>query len=116
MRPVQAAASLVSCLMLCVSVAQADECVADGDEVALSGEISCAVFPGPLNYRSIQDGDTPETFWILAVRVPVCFRRLDFERGLLVEGIVVEQFHLVLDQVKYNQYAYLLGLAVEVHG
>jgi hypothetical protein len=40
--------------------------------VTLSGTLISKTFPGPPNFRSIEKGDEPETFWILALEQPIC--------------------------------------------
>lgn len=48
------------------------ECLKDGQDVTFAGTISRETFPGPPNYESVDDGDTPETYWILTIKVPQC--------------------------------------------
>ncbi len=48
------------------------ECLKDGQNVTLTGTIFRETFPGPPNYESIEDGDTPETYWILTIKTPQC--------------------------------------------
>ena len=55
-----------------LSVFSSAECLKDGQDVTFTGTVSRETFPGPPNYESIDDGDTPETYWILTIRTPQC--------------------------------------------
>ena len=50
---------------------QAD-CMKEGQDVTLAGSISRETFPGRPNYSSIENGDEPETVWILTIATPSC--------------------------------------------
>ena len=70
---------------LLVSLAEAKDCLKDGQSVTLTGKISRETFPGPPNYTSIDDGDKPETYWILTVSSPRCVTAESMEDGSLYE-------------------------------
>ncbi len=40
-------------------------------QATLTGKLAKRVFAGPPNYRSIQSGDRPETYWILLLTKPI---------------------------------------------
>lgn len=40
--------------------------------VKLRGMLVRKTFPGPPNYESIRKGDTPENYWLVVLRKPVC--------------------------------------------
>jgi hypothetical protein len=67
------------------SVAAMAECLKDGENVSFTGKISRETFPGPPNYESIDNGDTPETFWILTITSPRCVVAESMENGSLYE-------------------------------
>jgi len=47
------------------------QCLNEGDELSLSGLMIRMTYPGPPNYESIADGDTPETVFILKPDQPI---------------------------------------------
>lgn len=61
------------------------ECLKDGQDVTFTGTVSRETFPGPPNYESIDDGDTPETYWILTINAPQCVTAESTESGTLYE-------------------------------
>lgn len=68
-------------LSLAYSAHATGECLKDGQEVSLEGRISRETFPGPPNYQSIDDGDQPETTWILTVLTSHCVVAESMEDG-----------------------------------
>jgi hypothetical protein len=63
----------------------ADECLKDGQAVSFEGRVSRETFPGPPNYQSIDDGDQPETVWILTVDKAYCVTAESMEDGSTYE-------------------------------
>lgn len=61
------------------------ECLKDGQDVTFTGTVSRETFPGPPNYESIDDGDTPETYWILTISTPQCVIAESMESGAFYE-------------------------------
>lgn len=45
---------------------QPADCLKDGDTVSLTGKVWRETFPGRPNYESIENGDEPETVWVLS--------------------------------------------------
>src|SRR5215813_15064234 len=43
--------------------------------VKLRGTIISRTFPGPPNYESIREGDTPEAYWLLVLPRPACVKQ-----------------------------------------
>ncbi|MCG7870390.1 MAG: hypothetical protein JAY74_28975, partial [Candidatus Thiodiazotropha taylori] len=41
---------------------QAEDCLVDGKKVELTGTTWRETFPGPSNYKSIENGDKPQTY------------------------------------------------------
>lgn len=68
-----------------LSIFSSAECLKDGQDVAFTGTISRETFPGPPNYESIDDGDAPETYWILTISTPQCVTAESMESGVLYE-------------------------------
>ncbi|PUA29280.1 MAG: hypothetical protein B0W54_01365 [Cellvibrio sp. 79] len=59
-------------LTMFFSALSSAECLKDGQDVTFMGTISRETFPGPPNYESIDDGDAPETYWVLTISTPQC--------------------------------------------
>jgi len=62
-------------LLIWVSVGAASaECVTlrSDTQLSLAGTLTYVVFPGPPNYESIENGDSPEPTYILAMRSQMC--------------------------------------------
>ncbi|MEE9647919.1 DUF4431 domain-containing protein [Enterobacter soli] len=50
--------------LLLTNMAFAD-CFSEGDKIIANGVLKQETFPGPPNYESISDGDTPESVWVV---------------------------------------------------
>jgi hypothetical protein len=61
------------------------ECLKEGQDVTFTGTVSRETFPGPPNYESIDDGDAPETYWILTISTTQCVTTESMESGALYE-------------------------------
>ena len=68
-----------------ISMFSLGECLKEGQELTFTGTVSRETFPGPPNYESIDDGDTPETYWILTINTPQCVIAESLEDGSLHE-------------------------------
>lgn len=77
--------SFILVVVLLSPVLALSECLKDGENVAFTGKISRETFPGPPNYESIDDGDTPETYWILTINSPKCVVAESIDDGSLYE-------------------------------
>jgi len=69
----------------------------DGDEIEVSGVVIKETFPGPPNYKSIENGDKPETYWFILLEDSICFSPDD---EFLSEEVVINKLQLV--QSNYN--------------
>lgn len=83
--------------------------------VQLHGKIMRETFPGPPNYESIEEGDMPETYWILNLKTPVCIHgkkgdEIDIPRQN------ISKIQLILDSGQYKKFSSLLGKDVIVTG
>ncbi|SFU98489.1 DUF4431 domain-containing protein [Halomonas korlensis] len=99
-------ASVISVLMLLPGpvVAEGDGgCLVDGEPAELTGKVWRETFPGPPNYESIQDGDEPQTYWILTTDQPYCGEAYSMESGdaYRIPGELT-RFQLVLDSDQYR--------------
>ncbi|MBI5019940.1 MAG: DUF4431 domain-containing protein [Ignavibacteriales bacterium] len=83
--------------------------------VTLTGVIERQIFPGRPNYKSIKNGDEPETCWILKLQRSVCVAASDTDQVNETE-YNVKRMHLVLQQHQYKSYHKLLGRKVIVTG
>lgn len=86
--------------------AEAADCFEDGQRLSLTGNVSRETFPGPPNYKSIDDGDEPETVWIITVPTPRCVTAESLEDGQSYEvAKTATRFQLVLkDASAYAKY------------
>jgi len=71
--------------MLTSQLAMTAECLQEGENVTFTGKISRETFPGRPNYESIDNGDEPETYWILTTDNPNCVEAKSPEDGSLYE-------------------------------
>lgn len=78
------------------------ECLVDGESAELTGKIWRETFPGPPNYESIQDGDEPQTHWILTTDQAYCGMAYNMESGgtYKIPGELT-RFQLALDSDQY---------------
>ena len=66
-------------------LAMAAECLKEDQSVSFTGKVSRETFPGRPNYESIDNGDEPETYWILTINKPYCILAESPEDGSLYE-------------------------------
>jgi hypothetical protein len=82
--------------------------------VELKGTLKQVVFPGPPHFKSLQKGDTPETYWVLELGREECVDG-DPEDELNTEPEDnVRSFQLILDS--YDKYRKLVGKSAIVKG
>ena len=93
-------------------------CLADGQAVEFEGMISRETFPGPPNYQSIDDGDKPETVWILTIDSANCVVGESMEGGKQYEvAKATSRFQLVFSAGSdYERYKALVERRVKVVG
>lgn len=48
----------------------------DGGVITVIGNVDKETFPGRPNYESIENGDTPETYWVLTLDDGICVNGL----------------------------------------
>lgn len=93
-------------------------CLKDGESVTLTGGLSRETFPGPPNYESIDNGDAPETVWVLTVERPQCVTAEEMESGAQYEvAKSTTRFQLGLNNPSlYETHRHLLDHPVVVTG
>jgi hypothetical protein len=52
----------------------AADCLEYGPAVQFTGKLVKKTFPGPPNFTSVAQGDTPEVGWILHLDIPICVK------------------------------------------
>lgn len=93
-----------------LSANDAKACMDAGDTTTLRGLLIRMTYPGPPNYESIEDGDTPETYFVLRPDSPIACATdaPQFASHKLMQ--------LVLKSGDYKRYQDLVGGSVEVSG
>jgi hypothetical protein len=81
--------------------------------VRLTGVLRRTVFPGPPNYESVAEGDTPEQYWVLALSNPICVAANSESEFNVAESDVR---HVQLILADYAKYKHLVGRRVVVKG
>jgi Domain of unknown function (DUF4431) len=82
--------------------------------VELKGTLKQVVFPGPPHFRSIQKGDTPETYWVLALAQEMCVEGDPADELNTETEDSIRSFQLILDN--YDTYRKLVGKSTVVKG
>ena len=80
---------------------------------SLSGTLTRETFPGRPNYENIENGDEPETYWILKLDKSICLIPSD---ELNVQEFDVKDIQLVLDSAQYKKYTNYMNKRVVVTG
>jgi hypothetical protein len=104
------------CLALVSLPSVALEVIKDGESVVFVGKVWRETFPGPPNYESIDNGDEPETAWILTVDEPRYAMGEPQGSGSLYELKKISRFQLVLTPDQYKKNRSLLERRAEVKG
>lgn len=92
--------------LLLAGTAQAESCLPLNGAATLIGTLSRRVFPGPPNYRSVQQGDRAESYWFIDLDTTVC---VGSQSGL-------SSFQLVVLPMQQQQGAAYLGNTARVTG
>jgi len=110
--------SLALVLLSLAPLCAAADCLKDGQDVEFEGSVSRETFPGRPNYASIDDGDEPETVWILTVDTPNCVVGESLEDGKPYEvARSTRRFQLVFaDSAAYERYKGLVENRARVRG
>ena len=103
-------------ILFSVNVAYGEECLRyEPEKVRFKGTIVRKTFPGPPEYESVEQGDKPETVWILNLLKPVCVLA-DEDDDLNETEKDVRAIHLVLDDKQYKKYRHLVSKKVVAIG
>lgn len=86
-----------------------EKCYEEGEQIVLSGVLKREVSPGPPNYESILNGDTPEIYWALNPYNKLCVN------GNADWGDK-NQLQLILSNALYKQNEKYLNQSVSVSG
>ncbi|OCQ51274.1 hypothetical protein Ppb6_03495 [Photorhabdus australis subsp. thailandensis] len=87
-----------------------ENCYKEGQKIILAGTLLRITYPGPPNYESVENGDTPETYWVLQPDNPIkCAKGApDWGDRNFMQLVVPSDF--------YDVYRSLLGHRVNVTG
>ncbi len=92
------------------------DCLKDGDTVSLVGKVWRETFPGRPNYESIENGDEPETVWVLTMDSPRCVLGVSPEDNKPYEIGKIKRFQLVLTPAQYKKHRAVLEHRAEIKG
>lgn len=96
----------------------AEACLSYGPAVVkLTGILISKTYPGPPEYQSIRNGDRPETYWLVALRSPVCVNQDKVDPDLDPAHKNISMIQLIIRTQKfYDRHSWLLGKPVAVTG
>ncbi|BCA96019.1 hypothetical protein TUM19329_23800 [Legionella antarctica] len=107
---------LMNLLSLTVT-AETAGCILTDQNTQLSGTIHIETFPGLPEYKSIEKGDHPETYWILVTKKTYCVQGEDFiNTGKVITEDNQSRFQLILTPELYKQGKKFLNSKVIVEG
>jgi len=84
--------------------------------VRLTGMLVRQTFPGPPNYRSVEQGDRPETYWLLDLPTPMCVGEDKADPELNPEQTGIRRIQLVLQPEMFTNPRFLVGESVSIEG
>lgn len=89
---------------------QSQSCINEGQKLTLSGTLLRITYPGPPNYESVANGDTPETYWVLQPdkKISCAKNAPNFDNHTKMQ--------LVMLGNEYRDYVSLIGKNVIVNG
>ncbi|WP_185814688.1 DUF4431 domain-containing protein [Xanthomonas sp. SS] len=98
-------------LLLAASTAANAQCLPGQPSVVrLTGVLERVTFAGPPNYESVQNGDAPETYFVLRLPAPVCV--LDSDQS----AISANRLQLLLEPEQYKLFRPRLGKRITLPG
>jgi hypothetical protein len=95
---------------------QSSDCQKDGDTVSLAGKVWRETFPDRPNYESIENGDEPETVWVLTLDSPRCVLGVSPDDNKPYEIGNITRFQLVLTPAQYKKHRAVLEHRAEIKG
>lgn len=90
--------------------------VLEGQSIVFFGRVRDEVFPGPPNYRSINNGDIPQFFWILYTNTPISIIGHTLEDPKPHDLGKSCSFQLSVSSEIYDNKSDILGKFVKVSG
>jgi len=85
--------------------------------VRLTGTIIRKTFPGPPNYESVEQGDSPEVAWLLVLSKPICVEKDAKDPDLNPAQKDIRKIQLVFrDSTAYKNQKDLVGKGVIARG
>jgi len=84
--------------------------------VTLTGIVISRTFPGPPNYESIRDGDTPENYWLLALPRAICVNQKPGDLTNVAKKKIRRVQLVFSSETDYEKYRRLLGKRVVATG
>lgn len=86
------------------------ECLTYTVRVRVEGTIERKIFPGPPQFESVADGDTPETVWLLKLDRPACVSADPNDRSGINAAVgTTARIQLLLTEAQYKAYANRVG-------
>jgi len=101
---------LLSLLTAASSAANAQCLPGQPSMVRLTGILERVTFAGPPNYESVQNGDAPETYFVLRLPAPVCVLNSD------QSAISANRLQLFLEPGQYKLFRSRLGKRITLPG
>lgn len=87
-----------------------------GEAITVRGKLLSETFPDTPNYNSINEGDSPETDWILHVDVPIRIRGEGQETGESYSTALLDKLQLAMTAEQIASNKNMLGKQVKVYG
>jgi len=84
--------------------------------VTLTGIVISRTFPGPPNYESIRDGDTPENYWLLVLPRAICVNQKPGDLTNVAKKKIRRVQLVFSSETDYEKYRGLLGKRVVATG
>lgn len=90
--------------------------VEETENITIGGKLIRETFPGSPNYQSIEDGDQPETYWLMSLAVPIQAEGKSMETGASYLSKSTFRIQLVVTKEQYASFNNMLDRQVEVSG
>ena len=113
---VLASVVLASALEIAPAAAEAGSCLDGARTAHVQGRLQRQTFAGPPNYTSVDEGDRPETFFVLVLGQRLCVQEDQADATSSASPVDIDSVQLVLSAPQYAQYRSLIGRPVIVTG
>ncbi|PZR31561.1 DUF4431 domain-containing protein [Caulobacter segnis] len=101
-------------LLAAMILASTPQCLPHGGPQRLAGVLVAHTFPGPPNFESIKDGDTPERYWLLRLGKALCVSPDGDDPDSGAKD--VREIQLILTPEDFARYRPLLGKPIVAEG